>query len=60
MGCRYNYVRLLDEATGAVRVVKGEAMVFPAPNEKPLDGKVLVAVELKVHEYARKEPPDVF
>jgi len=34
----YEYVRLVDTATGKIRVEKGTAQVFLGPNERALDG----------------------
>jgi hypothetical protein len=50
---KYEYVRLLDNSTGQVRIEKGEAKVFPRPDEELLDGDKMVALDLKVNEYVK-------
>lgn len=49
------YVRLIDETTGAIRVERGEQMVFPEATETILkeDGGVLTAINLKVFQYVK-------
>lgn len=47
----YEFVRLVNTATGEIRSLCGEQMVFPGPEEKLLDGKVMEAVKLKRYEF---------
>jgi regulator of protease activity HflC (stomatin/prohibitin superfamily) len=49
----YEYVRLVDSTTGKVTTHKGEATVFPGPDEEPLDGDKISAIDLKVNEYVK-------
>jgi len=51
---KYEYVRLQDTITGQVRMHRGEATIFPEPDEQPLDeaGK-MAAIDLKVNEYVK-------
>ena len=48
------FVRFIDEQTGKIRVIKGEDVVVPGPNEKILDktGK-MQAMDLKLWEYVK-------
>mmetsp|Transcript_33889 Transcript_33889/g.93712 ORF Transcript_33889/g.93712 Transcript_33889/m.93712 type:complete len:762 (-) Transcript_33889:258-2543(-) len=51
---KFEFVRLLDTVTGKVTTHRGEATVFPEPDEQPLDeqGK-MGAIDLKVNEYVK-------
>merc|ERR1719446_1590826 len=49
----YEYVRLIDSVTGKVTMNKGEATVFPGPNEDALDGDKITAIDLKVNEFVK-------
>jgi len=51
---KYEYVRLQDTITGQVTMHRGEATIFPEPDEQPLDeaGK-MAAIDLKVNEYVK-------
>jgi len=52
---RTEYVRLLDEVSGKIRVERGEQMVFPEATESILeeDGGKRVAINLKVFQYVK-------
>merc|ERR1719310_1007584 len=50
---KYEYIRLLDAVTGAVRTHHGEATVFPDPDEQPLDRDKMSCLDLKVNEYVK-------
>jgi len=50
---KYEYVRLLNRATGKVTTHQGEATIFPEADEEALDGDKLCAVDVKVNEYLR-------
>jgi hypothetical protein len=43
------YVRLMDDRTGAIRVERGEASVYPEPTEKVLDCGVKDGVNIDEH-----------
>jgi hypothetical protein len=43
------YVRLMDNSTGVIRVGRGEASVYPEPTEKVLDGGVQDGVNIDEH-----------
>jgi len=48
------YVRLLDEHTGKVRVVQGECgCLAPGPYEKLMDGDKMQAMDLRIYEYVK-------
>lgn len=49
----YEFVRLLNETMGTVRVQRGEATVFPEADEVCLDADKLRAIDLKVNEFAK-------
>jgi hypothetical protein len=49
----YEQVRLMNTVNGTVTSHKGEQIVFPEPDEELLDGQVLQAIDLKVHEYVK-------
>lgn len=52
---RTEYVRLINEETGAIRVERGEQMVFPEATETvlPEDGNKLTAINLKIFQYVK-------
>jgi len=52
---RTEYVRLIDETSGAIRVERGEKMVVPQATERVLDedGGKLTAINLKVFQYIK-------
>jgi len=50
---KYEYVRLLNRATGEVTTHRGEATIFPQADEEPMDGDKACAVDLKVNEYVK-------
>jgi len=51
---KYEFVRLLDTITGRVTMHRGEATIFPEPDEQTLDeGGKLAAIDLKVNEYVK-------
>jgi regulator of protease activity HflC (stomatin/prohibitin superfamily) len=43
------YVRLMDNRTGVIRVERGEASVYPEPTEKILDGGVQDGINIDEH-----------
>lgn len=51
---KYEFVRLLNGITGQVVTHRGEATIFPKPDEQALDkeGK-MAAIDLKVNEYVK-------
>lgn len=49
----YEYVRLVDTVTGKVTTHRGEATVFPGPDEQSLDADKVSAIDLKVNEYVK-------
>jgi hypothetical protein len=43
------YVRLMDNRTGLIRVERGEASVYPEPTEKVLDGGIQNGINIDEH-----------
>jgi len=50
---KYEFIRLVDTVTGKVVTHRGEATIFPGPDEKALDADKMSAVDLKVNEYVK-------
>ncbi|MFN2272493.1 MAG: hypothetical protein ACK2US_16750 [Anaerolineae bacterium] len=43
------YIRLMDNRTGVIRVERGEASIYPEPTEKVLDGGVQDGINIDEH-----------